>query len=128
MQEMIRWSRAFASLLAVFGVLTSMGATCAEGATAPATQQMACCRAGHHQCPMKDSASNCCKKSGPQFESQGTVVKASFSASVPAPSRWVTLPALALADQTPRRVSYDSSPPGLLCAPPAYISFSAFLI
>ena len=129
MQGMVRWGRAFASLLAVFGVLTSMGAACAEGATAPATQQMACCKAGHHQCPMKDSASNCCKKSGPQFESQGTVVKAaSFSASVPVPLVWMTLPALAWADRTPRRVSYDSSPPGLLFALPPYIAFSALLI
>jgi hypothetical protein len=129
MHGMVRWSRAFASLLAVFGVLTSMGATCVEGATAPATQQMACCKAGHHQCPMKDSASNCCKTSGPQFESQGTVVKAaSFSAPVPVALGLVTLPALALAHQTPRRVSYDSSPPGLLWAPPAYLAFSAFLI
>jgi hypothetical protein len=129
MQGMVRWSRGFASLLAVVGVLTSMGATCAEGATAPVTQQMACCKAGHHQCPMKDSASNCCRKSGPQFESQGTVVKAaSFSAPVAVALGSVTLAALALADQTPRRVSYDSSPPGLLRTPPAYIAFSAFLI
>jgi hypothetical protein len=125
---MVRWSRA-ASLLVVFGMLTSMSATCVEGATAPATEQMACCKAGHHQCPMKDSASDCCKKSGPQIESQGTVVKAaSFSAPVPVPLVWVTLPALALADQTPRRVSYDSSPPGPLVAPPAYIAFSTLLI
>jgi hypothetical protein len=126
---MVRWSRAFASLLAVFGVLTSVEAVCAEGATAPATQQIACCKAGHHQCPMKDSASNCCKKSGPQLESQGTVVKAaSFSASVPVPLVWMTLPALAWADRTARRVSYDSSPPGLLFALPPYIAFSALLI
>jgi hypothetical protein len=126
---MVRWSRAFASLLVVFGVLTSMSAICVEGAIAPATQQMACCKAGHHQCPMKDSASDCCKKSGPQIESQGTVVKAaSFSASVPVPLVWATLPALALVDRTPRRVSYDSSPPGLLVVPPAYLAFSALLI
>jgi hypothetical protein len=129
MQGMVRRSRAFASLLAVFGVLTSMGATCAEGATAPATQQMACCKAGHHQCPMKDSASNCCKRSGPQIQSQGTVVKAAtFGALVPVPLAWVTLAAVASDAQIPRRVSYDSSPPGLRFSPPAYIAFSALLI
>jgi hypothetical protein len=56
------------------------------------------------------------------------VKAASFSASVPVPFVWVTLPALALADQTPRRMSYDSSPPGLLVVPPPYLAFSALLI
>jgi hypothetical protein len=128
MQGMVR-RRVFASLLVVFGVLTSTWATCVEGATAPATQQMACCKAGHHQCPMKDSASDCCQKSGSQIESQGTVVKAaSFSASMPVPLARVTLADVASAAQIPRHVSYDSSPPGLLSAPPAYIAFSALLI
>jgi hypothetical protein len=129
MQGMARSRRVLPSLLVVFGLLTSMWATCVEGATAPVTQQMACCKAGHHQCPMKDSASDCCQKSGSQIESQGTVVKAaSFSASIPVPLVWVALSAAALAAQTPRRVTYDSSPPGLLSAPPAYIAFSALLI
>jgi hypothetical protein len=130
MRVMVRWRRAFASLLVVFGVLTSMWATCVEGATAPAAQQMACCKAGHHQCPMKDSASDCCKKSGPQIQSQATVVKAasSFSAPVPGPLAWLILPALSSAGQTQRRARYNGSPPGLRCSPPAYIAFSALLI
>jgi len=126
---MLRSSRAWVSLLAVVGVLTSTWAICAEGATAPATRQMACCKAGHDQCPMKDSASDCCTTSGPQMQSQGTVVKAaSFTAPVPVPLAWVTLALVASAAQISRRVSYDSSPPGLLSAPPAYIAFSALLI
>jgi hypothetical protein len=124
-QRMVRWRRASASLLVVFGVLTSTWATCVEGASASATQQMACCKAGHHQCPMKD----CCQKSGSQIESQGTVVKtAALGAAVPVPLAWLTFAAVASAAQIPRRVSYDSSPPGLLSAPPAYIAFSALLI
>jgi hypothetical protein len=129
MMWMVRWSRAVVSLLVVFGVLTSAWATCVEGATATPTQQMACCKAGHHHCPMKDSASDCCKKSGLQVESQGTIVKAaSVSAPVPVPMVWVTLAAFASAAQSHNRVSYDASPPGLLVTPPAHIAFSAFLI
>jgi hypothetical protein len=126
---MLRSSRALVSLLVVVGVLTSTWAICAEGATAPATRQMACCKSGHDQCPMKESASDCCTRSGPQIQSQGTVGKAaSFTAPVPGPLAWVALLAEASAAQIPRRVSYDSSPPGLLSAPPAYIAFSALLI
>ena len=128
---MFRFSRACASLLVVVGVLTSAWATCVEGATASPMQQMACCKAGHHHCPMKDSAADCCAQSGPQVESQGTIVKAaSFSAPVPTPVTlaWVILPSSLSTAYFQRRVSYDSSPPGLLFAPPAYIAFSALLI
>ena len=119
------------SLLVVFAVLTSTWATCVEGAAATPTQQMACCKAGHHHCPMKDSASDCCKKSGPQIELQGTIVKTvSFSAPVPvsAPLAWVILPAGVSAAHVQLRVSYYSSPPGRPFALPAYIAFSSLLI
>jgi hypothetical protein len=129
MEWMVRWTRIFASLLVVFGVLTSTWATCAEGVMASQTEQMACCETGHDHCPMKGSASDCCEKSGPQIPSQGTVVKvASLSAPVPALLAWATLPAVASTAQTRRRVSYVSSPPGLLFAPPPYIAFSSLLI
>src|SRR5258707_640922 len=128
MQGMVRRIRALASLLVVAGVLTSAGAACVEGPTATVTAQMACCKAGREHWPMKDTAADCCKKSGPQNGFQATIVKAaSFSASMPV-AMWAT-PSLVLAvAQTPRRVSYDASPPGLLLAPPAYIAFSALLI
>ena len=80
---------------------------------------------------MKDSASDCCKQSGPQIELQGTVVRAaSFSAPVPVPVlvAWAVVPVGLSAAQVQRRVSYQSSPPGLLVAPPAYLSFSSLLI
>ena len=129
MPGMVRWSRMCASLLVVVGVLTSSWATCVEGATSTPMQQMACCQAGHHHCPMKDSAADCCQQSGPQVESQGTIVKAaSISAPVPVPIVWVTIAAMASAAQSQTRVSYDASPPGLLLPPPAYIAFSALLI
>ena len=128
MPRMVRWSRACASLLVVLGVVTSTWATCVEGDAGTPTEQMACCKAGHHRCPMKDSASDCCKKSGTPIESQGTIVKAaSVSAPVPVPMLWVTL-AIVSEAQNQHRVSYDASPPGLLLTPPPYIAFSALLI
>ena len=129
MLTMVRWSRALASLLVVVAVMTSTLAACVEGASASATEQMACCKAGHDHCPMRDSAADCCKKSGPQSQSRATIVKAaSFGASMPVAIPWATLSAVLSVDQTPRHVSYDSSPPGLLLAPPAYIAFSGLLI
>jgi hypothetical protein len=129
MLTMVRWSRALASLLVVVAVLTSTWATCVEGATATVTQQMACCKAGHDDCPMKDSASDCCKQSGPQVESQGTIVKASsVSAPISVPVQWLTVQALSLAAPNRLRVSYHASPPDLLDAPPPYIAFSGLLI
>src|SRR2546423_5614478 len=114
MKRMVRCGRAFASLLVVFGVLTSAWATCVEGATLP-TEQMVCCKAGHEHCPMKDSASDCCKKSPSHVESQATIIKAaSVSAPMPlsVPTVWVTL-AVGSVAQSQHRVSYDASPPGL---------------
>jgi hypothetical protein len=129
MLAMARLSRAFTSVLVVFGVLTSTWAICAGGAAAPAAQQMACCKAGHHRCPMKDSASDCCRKSGPQIESRGTIVKTpSVSPPISVAATWVILPTAVSAPHIQRRVSYDSSPPGLPFAPPAYIAFSSLLI
>jgi hypothetical protein len=129
MEWMVRWSRAFSSLLVVFGVLTSAWATCVESATSAPTEQMACCKAGHDHCPMKDSASDCCKKSGTQVESHGTIVTAvSVSAPMAVPVVWATPPATPSAVYTSSYVSHNSSPPGLLYAPPPYIAFSGLLI
>lgn len=125
-----RWRRAVVSLAVLFGVLTSAWATCAEGATATVVQQMACCKNGHHQCPMKDSASDCCKQSGPRFDDRATLTTktASLVAPVPIPVMWVSaliVPSIANAQ---RRVSIESSPPDGLFGPPPYIAFSALLI
>src|SRR5438105_3150415 len=119
---MVRWSRVFSSLLVVFGVLTSAWVTCVEGATSAPTEQMACCKAGHVHCPMKDSASDCCKKSGTQAESKGTIVTAvSVSAPMAVPVVWARPVAAPSAADTQRHVSRDSSSPGRLYAPPPYI-------
>jgi hypothetical protein len=126
---MVRWSRSLASMLVLVAFCGSTWATCAEGATATKTQQMACCKAGHDHCPMKDSATDCCEKAGPQIESQGTIVKvASLSAPAPIVLTWVILPTPLSAGHTQRHISYDSSPLDLLYPPPAYIAFSGLLI
>ena len=128
MLKMVR-GRAFVSLLMLFGVLTSAWATCAEGATAPVVQQMACCKNGHHQCRMKNSASDCCKQSGPRFDERATFTKtASFVAPVPFPVAWVTTLTVPSIADAQRGVSIESSPPNRLCGPPPYIAFSALLI
>jgi hypothetical protein len=95
----------------------------------PEAQQMACCKNGHHQCPMKDSASDCCKQSGPRFDERATLTKtASFVAPVPMPVAWVTALTIPSIAGTHRRVSIESSPPNRLFGPPPYIAFSALLI
>jgi len=128
MPRMVR-GRALVSLLVLFGVLTSAWATCAEGATASPVQQMACCKNGLDQCPMKDSASDCCKQSGPRFDERATLTKtASLVAPVPVPVAWVTALVVPPIAKAPRRVSIESSPPNRLFGPPPYIAFSALLI
>ena len=119
-----RWKR-FLGVLAMAGVFTSGLAACVDAADG--AMQMACCKAGHDHCPMKDRASDCCKVSG-HPESQATLVKAT---SISAPASVVLTPAIlpvaAVADVHQSR-SYDASPPGVLYGPPPYIAFSALLI
>src|ERR1700681_4835849 len=106
------WQRGVLAALVLVAFCGSAWATCAEGAIASQTEQMACCKAGHDHCPMKDSASDCCKQSGPQFQSQATVVKAvPLQAPVRLLLAWVTVPALSSAPQTQRRGSFDTLRP-----------------
>src|SRR5579872_6183165 len=111
MATMVR-GRALVSLLVLLGVLTSALATCAEGGTASAVQQMACCAHGHDQCPMKDRASDCCTQSGPRFEARATLTEpASLVAPVPVPVAWVTGLVVPPIAKPQWQVSIESSPP-----------------
>jgi hypothetical protein len=123
------WQRGILAALVLVAFCGSAWATCAEGAIASQAEQMACCKAGHDHCPMKDSASDCCKQSGPQVQSQATIVKVT-STLVPVPTLLasVTFPSLSFAAQIQPRVSFDSSPPDARVRPPAYVLFSTFLI
>jgi hypothetical protein len=132
MLTMVRWSRALASLLVVVAVMTSTLAACVEGASANATEQMACCKAGHDHCPMHDSAADCCKEnsSSPQPQWNGV----GKTASLNAPDRVFLMfvsPANPLSDAAllvkPVRAAAPS-PPLRPVGPPVYIAFSTLLI
>src|ERR1700681_2409897 len=89
------WQRSVLAALVLVAFCGSAWATCAEGTIASQAEQMACCKAGHDDCPMKDSASDCCKRSGPQFQSQATIVKtAPTHALARTMLAWVNVPAL----------------------------------
>jgi hypothetical protein len=122
------WQRSVLAALVAVAFTASAWATCAEGAMASRTEQMACCQAGHDDCPMKDSAANCCQQSGPQFQSRATIAKA---ATPDAPAltvlAWAALPALSTVPQI-QHASFDPSPPDSRVRPPAYVLFSTFLI
>jgi hypothetical protein len=123
------WHRGVFAALVLVAFCASTWATCAEGAMASQTDQMACCKAGHDDCPMKGSASDCCQQSGPQLQAQATVEKGPLShAPVQIMLAWVTVPALSSVSQTRPHVVFDTSPPDSYSRPPAYLLFSTLLI
>ena len=132
MPGMVRWSRSLASMLVLVAFCGSTWATCAEGATATKTQQMACCKAGHDNCPMHDSAADCCKQNPSSPQAQWSVVTKADSLN--APDRvflmFVTVPNplsdAALLVQPVRAAA--PSPPLRPVGPPVYIAFSTLLI
>ena len=129
MQGMVRCSRAFASLLVVFGVLTSTWATCTTGALMPAHAQMACCKAGHHTCGMKGTPADCCTKTETQ-QQQWTATKTEL---VKAPALVVMTVVTSIQAARPVALLRSSrfanvSPPPHPLGPPAYIANSALLL
>lgn len=129
MPGMVRCSRAFASLLVVFGVLTSTWATCTAGAMMLENAQMACCKAGHHECGPKGTPADCCKKTEAQ-QQQWTATKTELVKApnlvvmTVIPSIQAALPLTLL--RSPRCADFSPSPHPL--GPPAYIVNSALLI
>ena len=122
------WQRGLLAVLVLVVFGASTWATCAEGAMASPTDQMACCKAGHDDCPMKDNAANCCQQSGPQFQPQATIAKAATPhAPVLTALTWATLPTLSTVPQI-QRASFNPSPPDSRVRPPAYVLFSTLLI
>jgi hypothetical protein len=122
----------YRGVLAVVVSVTLCGATwatCVEGADASETQQMACCKAGHDHCPMKDRASTCCLQSGARFLVQAAIVNVSpTQAPVRIALARVVAPPIASAHQIHSRASSNSSPPDSRVRPPAYLLFSTLLI
>jgi len=60
------WQRGVLAALVLVAFCESPWETCAEGAIACQTEQMACGRAGHDHCQMKVSVSDCCEQSDPE--------------------------------------------------------------
>jgi hypothetical protein len=123
------WHRGVVAALVLAAFWGSTWVTCAEGAIASRTEQMACCKTGHDQCPMKDSAVECCQQSGPQAQPQAMVAKAApIHALVRTVLAWVTVASLSFVLEVQPRVSHDPSPPDSRVGTPAYILFSTLLI
>ena len=119
--------RVIFTLLALVAFSGSAWATCI-GDDASEAQQMACCSAGHDQCPMHEAASPCCTTPVPQVQTQAPLVKA---ASPVTPLlrivSFVVEPAVLMSSAS-RRLSPDSSPPSAALHAPPFIAFSALLI
>ena len=125
--RMRSWRRSILALLLLTAVSGSAWASCV-GDTASDMPQMACCAAGHEQCPMHDANTACCTVSVTPAPTQGTLVKV---ASISAPDARAidfvlhssNVPSGKLASQP-----FDSSPPARHIPPPPYIAFSSLLI
>ena len=128
MQTMIRWRRAFASLL-VACMLAPIAAECAAGATA-SDDQMACCRNGQHDCGKSGEVADCCKVTAPG--SRPVIVAKADSPLASIRTLLLTLgPAQPVVVHAPPHLStLGVTPlqehPG--SGPPPYIAFSALLI
>jgi hypothetical protein len=124
--------RVIVSALVVAGIFSSALATCTAGAMTTETAQMACCKAGHDHCPMKDSAADCCKKNSSSPQPQWNVVAKADSLNAPDRVFLIFLsPASPLSDAAllvqPVRAAAPS-PPLRPLGPPVYIAFSTLLI
>jgi hypothetical protein len=120
--------RALLSVLAIIGMLTSFGATCAAGSIAPEHEQMACCKAGHHKCGTPAKPADCCKTNG-DHEQQVTAAKTVHLTQPVWTPLASAMPVLFAAPSTGRAwpVHADTSPP-LRPDRPVYIKFAVLLI
>ena len=92
----------------------SLTASCVEGATAAPSQQMACCKRGHHTCPMRGTPEDCCKSEAHVHQLTQCTAVDKFSAQGPhLLALHVVQPIVAFAAiaWSPTPVAYDSSPP-----------------
>lgn len=106
-------------------------ASCAEGVASTPSEQMACCKKGHHTCPMRGSPEDCCRTS-PQLNQVGqcTTVEKFGSPVPPLSALHVLDPHLASAAVVwapPTPVAYDASPPPR-SKHPTYLLLSTFRI
>jgi hypothetical protein len=81
------------ALLLVVSLATSVWATCVGELGMSANAEMACCQARHDHCPMKGTASDCCKIEGQRTQQLSAATADGVRAVVTAPT------ALAILDQ-----------------------------
>jgi len=94
-----------------------------------ATQQMACCKNGHHRCGKDGAPADCCKRSGSKSHEVVTIAKVDpVRTPSPAATVWALLPDVDVLDCGHRALAHAPSPPIPSLSPPPYIAFSALLI
>ena len=120
---------AFAALITVASLVTSVLAPCMAGAMTPENAQMACCKGGHHKCGPSGSVAECCKKAEPRPQ-QLAAGKADPSLDpVRAFLVTFTTPQPHLLNVVAVQIPPDSSRgPTVGSSPPSHLLFSAFLI
>jgi hypothetical protein len=115
------------ALLALVAFSGSAWASC-FGDAAVESQQMACCHAGHDQCPMHNTDSSCCTTSVARAQTQATLVKATgFPAPLSQTASFVADP-VTVTSAPHHQFTVCSSPPIAAVHAPPYITFSALLI
>ena len=120
-------SRIVFALLALAAFSGTTWATCV-GAAAIESQQMACCAAGHDQCPMHKGASACCTTPAAQPQTQATLVKATALTAPLFQSALLVVYPATVASSPRRQFATCYSPPVDAVHAPPYIAFAALLI
>jgi hypothetical protein len=108
----------------------SLTASCIEGAASTPGQQMACCKRGHHSCPMRGTPEDCCKSESHVNQLTQCTAVDKFNAKAPqlvALHLFQPLVASAVVIWPPTPVAYDSSPP-IPSTPPTYLVLSSLRI
>jgi len=107
------------TLLLVVSLGTSAWASCVGEPGMTASAEMACCKAGHEYCPMKSTASDCCKIEGQRAQQLSAATAENVRAVVTAPTAVAILDGLLIAPiitgvprfGSARVVSTSPSPP-----------------
>jgi hypothetical protein len=123
--DMRSWRRVIVCMLVLTAFSASAWASCFGDSEGP--QPMACCHAGHEQCPMHDSAAACCPTVSTS-QPQATVVKAATAVAptlrvFATPVAHTPSPATSLRHREPH-----TSPPRAPRHSPPYIAFSTLLL
>jgi hypothetical protein len=118
------------TIMLVVSLATSAWLTCVGGLGMTAGAEIACCKAGHEQCPMKDTSSDCCKMQGQRTHQLSLVTADGVRPVITAPTASATLsqiPVIApLLTRVPRFGSAQIV--STAASPPPHLLASALLI